>query len=205
MNWIWAGLIIISIVFAIINGRVQEVVDALFNGAELAVQTAIYLIGIMAFWLGIMKIAEKSGFSELISKLVKPVMKVLFKDIAHDDEAVSAITLNISANALGVSNAATPIGIKAMEKMQEHNIDKKSASNSMCTFLAMNTAGFQLIPATVIAILAANHASNPTKIIIPTLIVTTLTFIFAICVVKILERFWVKQENTGGKQDDYFC
>ena len=195
MNYIWFGLIVISIISAMFNGKIESVVEALFDGVETAVKISIYLIGVMAFWMGIMKIAEKSGFTDFVAKLVKPLAKKLFPEIADDDEAISDITFNLSANALGVSNAATPIGIKAMERMQLHNKEKDTATNSMCTFLAMNTAGFQLIPTTVIAILAANGVKNPTVIILPALIVTSITFIFSIIIVKILEKFSKKVED----------
>ena len=194
MNYIWFFLIIISIILGAVNGKLDEVVEAVFTGAEMAVKIAIYLIGIMAFWLGIMKIAEKSGITEFVAKLLQPIAKKLFPEIAKNDEAISNIAFNFSANAIGLANAATPIGIKAMEEMQKDNIDKSTASNPMCTFLAMNTAGFQLVPTTVIAILAAQGAKNPTEIIIPTLIVTTITFISAIIIVKLLEKFSPKQE-----------
>jgi len=189
MNYIWFLLIFSAIVVSAFTKSTDAIVQGIWDGAELAVKTSIYLIGIMAFWLGIMKIADKAGVTKYIAKLLKPLAKFLFPEIADDDEAISAIALNLSANALGVSNAATPIGIKAMERMQEHNKKKDTATNPMCTFLAMNTAGFQLVPATVIAILAANNVPNPAIIILPAFIVTSVTFIFAIVVVKILERF----------------
>ncbi len=202
MNYIWFLLIVISIVIAAFTGRLSFVVDAIVNGAEQAVKIAIYLIGIMAFWLGMMKIAEKSGLVDFIAKLLKPIAKKLFPEIADDEGAIGAIAMNISANALGLSNAATPMGINAMEKMQKHNIDKSSASNSMCTFLAMNTAGFQLVPATVIAVLAANNVPNPTQIIAPTLLVTTLAFCFAIIMVKALEKVFPPQVETSEVAED---
>lgn len=189
MNYIFYFLIIISIVFGALNGTLPEVVNSILIGAEKSVNIAISLIGIMAFWLGIMKIAEKSGLVENFAKLIKPITKVLFKDIPADDPALGSIAMNFSANALGLSNAATPIGLKAMEELQVHNKDKKTASNAMCMFLGMNTASFQLIPATVIAVLAGAGYKNPTEIIAPTLIVTSFTFVFAIFMAKIFEKF----------------
>ena len=180
MNYIWYFLILVSIVFGVINGKLNEVALAIFSGTELAVRIALTLIGIMTFWLGIMKVAEKSGLAEFISKLITPLAIKIFPEIDKHNNVIGDIAMNFSANALGLANAATPIGIKAMEKLQEINIDKESASNSMCMLLAMNTAGFQLIPATVIAILAANGCKNPTSIIVPTLIVTGSAFISAI-------------------------
>lgn len=198
MNYIWFFIIAVSIVVGAINGRLDAVVDAILQGAQKSVQVAIYLVGIMAFWLGIMKIAEKSGLAQLIAKFLKPVARRLLPQIPSDSEIIGDVAMNFSANALGLSNAATPMGIKAMEGMQELNVDKNSASNSMCTLLAMNTAGFQLIPATVIAVLAANGYKNPTEIIFPTLLVTGIAFISAIVIVKVLEKICPAQKSEAG-------
>lgn len=189
MNYIWLGLILISFIIGAINGKLQDVTNAIFLGAKNAVNVAIYLIGIMAFWLGIMKIAEKAGIVDFLSRLIKPLADLIFPELKNNDKAKGLITMNVSANALGLTNASTPIGLKAMEAMQEENNKKDTATNSMCTLLAMNTAGFQIIPATVIAILASVGAKNPTEIILPTLIVTSITFILAIIISKILEKF----------------
>ncbi len=194
MNWIFYILILISVVAGVVNGRLEAVVNSILSGAELSVKVAFSLIGIMAFWLGMMKIAEKSGLIAFISRLIKPITKLLFSEIPEDSPAMGDIAMSLSANAFGLSNAATPIGIKAMEEMQEHNIDKKSASNAMCMFLAMNTAGFQLIPATVIAVLVGIGYKNPAVIIAPTLLVTSIAFVSAIILAKIFEKFWAKQK-----------
>ena len=188
MNYLWFFLILISIICAAITGKIDDTVNAIWVGAQKSIEITLYLAGIMAFWLGIMKIAEKSGIVDFIANLLTPFAKKLFPNIPKDNSAIGDIAMNISANAFGLSNAATPIGIKAMKKLQELNKDKKSASNDMCTLLAMNTAGFQLIPATVIAVLAACGSKNPTAIVIPTLLVTTVAFVSAIIIVKILEK-----------------
>lgn len=190
MNYIFYFLIVISLIFAGFNGKLQDVVNAILSGAELSVKVAFSLIGIMAFWLGIMKIAEKSGILDIITKLIKPITKWLFNEVPQDNKAIGDIAMSFSANALGLTNAATPIGLKAMDELQELNADKNSASNSMCMFLAMNTAGFQIVPATVIAVLAGIGYKNPTEIIMPTLIVTTIAFISAILTAKLFQRFW---------------
>jgi len=194
MNYIWFLIIVVAIITGAINGRLQDVSNAIIDGAKMSVDVMLYLAGIMAFWLGIMKIAEKSGFVDVLAKLFLPVAKKLFPEISPESEAMGNIVMNVSANALGLSNAATPIGIKAMQNLQEENKNKKSASNAMCTLLAMNTAGFQIIPATVIAILAAAGDKNPTWVIIPTLIVTTIAFLSALVIVKILEKITPPQE-----------
>lgn len=195
MNYIFYFLIVLSIIFGIINGKTQDVVNAILSGADLSVKIAFSLIGIMAFWLGIMRIAEKSGLVKIIAKLIKPITKWLFNDIPEESSAIGNIALSFSANALGLTNAATPIGLRVMEDLQKENIDKESASNAMCTFLAMNTAGFQLIPATVIAILVAVGSKNPTEIILPTIIVTSIAFISAILIAKLFQKIWAPQKS----------
>lgn len=190
MNYIFVFLILISFICAIITGRLDSTVDAIFASSKTAVEIALSLIGIMGFWLGIVNIAKKSGLVETIAKVLKKPIGWVFPDAKENPEAVSNISLNITANALGLSNAATPFGIKAMESMQEKNENKEYATNSMCTFLAINTAGFQIVPATVIAILAAAGMDNPTQIIIPTLIVTSFAFLSALFFAKVLERFF---------------
>lgn len=199
MNYIFYGLIVLSIVIGAINGKLPDVVNSILTGAEKSVQIALSLVGIMAFWLGIMKIAEKSGLVEFIAKIIKPVTKKLFNEIPEEDPAIGDIAMNFSANALGLTNAATPIGIKAMQNLQLHNKDKKIASNAMCMLLAMNTASFQLIPAAVIAVLVGVGYKNPTEIIGPTLLVTSFTFISAIILAKVFQKFY-PQQNVGGDE-----
>lgn len=190
MNYIFIFLILISIIFAIINGKVDALTTEMLDAAQRAVKIALSLIGIMTFWLGIVNIAKGSGLCEIFSKLIKKPLLFIFPDLKDNNDAISNIAMNISANALGLSNAATPFGIKAMENMQKDNLNKEKATNSMCTFLAINTAGFQIVPASVIAILAASGMENPTQIILPTLIVTSIAFISALIYVKILERIF---------------
>lgn len=202
MNYIWYFLIVISIVFGAINGTLNEVANAIFSGTQLAVKIVLTLLGIMTFWLGIMKIAEKSGIVEFLSKLLNPIARFIFPEIPKKSPIIGDIAMNFSANALGLANAATPIGIKAMEGMQELNKDKESASDPMCTLLAMNTAGFQLIPATVIAIMAANGCENPTEIIVPTLIVTSTAFVCAIIIAKLFKLVFPPQKESEAVNAD---
>ena len=203
MNWIFYLLIVISIICGAINGKLQDVVNAIMSGAELSVKVAFSLIGIMAFWLGIMRIAEKSGIIDWISKTLKPVTKILFNEIPHDSPAIGDIAMNFSANAFGLSNAATPFGLKAMEELQKENKDKSTASNAMCMFLGMNTAGFQLIPTTVLAVLVSVGYQNPTEIIAPTLLVTTIAFLSAIILSKLFSKILPPQDvkAEGGEND----
>ena len=204
MNYIWFFIILISIASAAYTGKMDSLVNSIMQGAQKSVEIAIYLAGIMAFWLGIMKIAEKSGLVAKIAFLLTPIAKKLFPDLPKDSSAIGDIAMNFTANAFGLANAATPIGIKAMKELQKHNIDKNSASNEMCTLLAMNTAGWQIVPTTVLAVLVASGSKNPTEIIFPTLIVTTIAFLSAIVGVKLLEKFTPAQKlNTETEvQDD---
>ncbi len=196
MNYIFFLLILTSIVAGFCNGTLNNVVTAMLEGCNLAVKIAFSLIGIMAFWLGIMRIAEKSGLIKILSKLIYPITKTLFKDLKEDSSALGDITMSLSANALGLTNAATPIGLKVMKELQDENPNKEEATDSMCMFLGMNTAGFQIIPATVIAVLVGVGATNPSEIILPTLIVTTLSFVAAIIVAIILRKFWKKKGDS---------
>ena len=190
MNYIFFALIAISIIVGIFNNTLNEVVNAMLSACNTAVKISFSLIGIIAFWLGIMRIAEKSGLVQILSKLLNPIAKILFKDVKKDSPVVGDITMSVTANALGLTNAATPIGLKVMKELQEDNKNKDTATDSMCMFLGMNTAGFQIIPATVIAVLVGVGAKNPSEIILPTLIVTTISFLVAIITALIFRKNW---------------
>ena len=192
MNYIFLLLIAGAIITGLFNHTESEVVSAMLASCDTAVKIAFSLIGIMAFWLGMMRIAEKAGLVKIIAKILKPIAKLLFKDIKEDSPAVGDIAMSVSANALGLTNAATPIGLKVMEDLQKDNPQKDTATDSMCMFLGMNTAGFQIIPATVIAVLVGVGAKNPSEIIVPTLIVTTLAFFTSIITALILKKLWRK-------------
>ena len=198
MNYIFYFLIVASIIIGAINGKLQDVVNSIMDGAELSVKIAFSLIGIMAFWLGMMRIAEKSGIIKFISKLLQPITKFLFNELPENSPAIGDIAMNFTANAFGLANAATPFGIRAMEELQKENKEKKQASNSMCLFLGMNTAGFQLIPTTVLAVLVGIGYKNPTEIITPTLIVTSIAFVSAILIAKIFQGLTAKK---GGSEN----
>ena len=190
MNYIFFALIAISIIVGIFNNTLNDVVNAMLSACNTAVKISFSLIGIMAFWLGIMRIAEKSGLVQVLSKLLNPIAKILFKDVKKDRPVVGDITMSVAANALGLTNAATPIGLKVMKELQEDNRNKDTATDSMCMFLGMNTAGFQIIPATVIAVLVGVGAKNPSEIILPTLIVTSISFLVAIITALIFRKIW---------------
>lgn len=198
INYIWLFLIVMSIVTAFFTGRINDVTNSILLSAKAAVTIALSLIGIMAFWLGIVKLAEKSGLMHIIAKIIRPITAFLFPQIPKDNPAIGNIATSFAANALGVTNAATPIGIKAMQQMQEINPDKDSATNPMCMFLAINTAGFQLIPASAMAILVAIGCSNPTIIILPTLLATSIALCGAILAAKLFEFFDQKGDVKNG-------
>ena len=189
-------MILIAVVVGTITGNIDAVTEAAITMAKTAVEIAISLIGIMALWLGTMKIAEESGLIQIIARALRPITIRLFPDVPEDHPAIGSIVLNMAANILGLGNAATPLGLKAMEELQELNPNKDTATNAMCTFLAINTSSVQLIlPATVVALMGA--ASN--QIFITTLIATGLSTIAAIIAVKTLEkmnRFKIHQEGS---------
>ena len=198
LNYIWFGMILISVVVGTITGNIDAVTEAAINMAKTAVEIAIGLIGIMALWLGTMKIAEESGLIRIIAKALRPITIRLFPDVPEDHPAIGSIVLNMAANILGLGNAATPLGLKAMEELQELNPNKDTATNAMCTFLAINTSSVQLIlPATVVALMGA--ASN--QIFITTILATGLSTIAAIISVRTLEKMNRFKLNRN-KQDD---
>ncbi len=186
LNYIWLGMIIIGIVVGILNGRIEMVTQAALESAKTAIELCIGLLGIMCLWTGLMGIAEKSGMVRRISGIVKPVMTFLFPGIPKNNPAVGAIVMNLVANFLGLGNAATPLGIKAMGELQKINPNKETASNSMIMFLVLNTAAIQLIPATIIALRAATGSKNPGEIIVPIWIASMCASAAGIIAVKLI-------------------
>ena len=195
LNYIWFGLIFISVLVGTITVRIDEVTDAAISMSKTSVEIAIGLVGIMALWLGTMKIAEESGLIQIIARALKPITIRLFPDVPSDHPAIGSIVLNMAANMLGLGNAATPIGLKAMKELQELNKHKDTATDAMCTFLAINTSSVQIIlPATVVGLMGA--AAN--QIFITTIIATGMSTIAAIISVKVLskmKRFRIETTN----------
>jgi spore maturation protein A len=198
LNIIWLGMILIAVLVGIIEGRIDEVVKAVTDSAKLGFELALGLAGIMSFWLGIMSIATESGLVSKLGSVLKPILRRLFPEIPSEHPAMGAIVMNIAANMLGLANAATPFGLQAMKELQSLNKHAKIATNSMCTFLAINTSSVQLIPATAIAYLAANGSTNPSSIILSSIIATTVSTIVAIISVKKLAR-WSFFKIDGAK------
>jgi spore maturation protein A len=188
LNIIWPGFIIISYIYAIFVGNVSEINNSIFDSCESAVNLCITFLGTMCLWTGIMKIATKTSLIEKLTNLLKPIMKILFPDIKKEDMAYKEISMNMVANILGLGNAATPLGLKAMKTMQEKNPQKDTLTNSMSIFIIINTASIQIIPTTVIAIRSSLGSSNPTSIIIPVWIATLCAAIAGITSAKILMK-----------------
>ncbi|MCX6641147.1 MAG: nucleoside recognition protein [bacterium] len=188
MNYVWSFLVIFGVFFAAINGKMADCTKAVIDAAKGSVELAIGLIGIMAFWLGIMRLAEEAGLVRFLSRILQPVLRPLFPDIPKDDPALGAIVANLAANVLGLGNSATALGLKAMTELDRLNPAKKTASNAMCTFLALNTSTITLIPATIIAVRASAGSANPAEVIGTIFVATCVATIVAIVAVKTLEK-----------------
>ncbi len=205
LNYIWFGLMMIALIVGAINGRIKEVTQAAFDYAGTSVEIAIGLIGIMALWLGIMQIAQEAGLVKLLAKAVRPISKKLFPEIPSDHPAMGAMVLNIAANWLGLSNAATPLGLKAMEELQKLNPKKDTATNAMATFLALNTGSITLIPATIIGVRVTLQSANPAEIIGTTIFASTFASIFAVTATKLLQRlpvFKMKEDSENKASEN---
>ena len=188
LNIIWPIFIIISFIYAIFSGNVCNLSDAIFNSAEETVNLCITFLGTICLWNGIMQIAIKTSLIKRISKYLSPLINFLFPEIKENKKIKEEISMNIVANILGLGNASTPLGLKAMESMQKENKDKNKLSNSMAMFILINTASLQLIPTTVIAIRSSLGSVNPTKIILAVWVSTITAFLAAIVSGKILMK-----------------
>ncbi len=222
LNHIWAWMILISIIVAGVNDFYQElnrqpaasaqteqrnlnketrlgqITSAAIESADTAVKISFGLIGVMAMWLGVMRVAEKAGMIDIISRIVRPVTKRLFPTIPSDHPAIGAMIMNIAANMLGLSNAATPLGLKAMEELDRLNPKKGEATDDMITFLVINTSAITLVPATAIAIRASLGSINPQKIVIPSIVAASVATLVGLTAVKLIQYF---QKKKGGKQN----
>jgi len=195
VNLIWVFMTVVGIVFAMFNGTIDEVNKAIFSGAKEAVTICIGLISVLVFWLGMMKIAEQAGLLRKLTAIFRPLVTKLFPEVPKNHPAMGYILSNMMANLFGLGNAATPLGIKAMEELKKLNGGKSTASNSMITFLALNTSSVTLIPTTVIAIRMNYHSASPTDIVGPTLIATIFS---AIAGISIDRFFYYRRLKKGG-------
>ena len=206
LNYIWVGFFIVAFIVAIfktLSGNPEIfslIVNSIFDRAELGFKLSLGLTGIMALWLGIMRIGEKGGAINILSKLFAPLFSKLFPEIPTNSKAHGAIIMNISANMLGLDNAATPLGLKAMKELQEENSDKNKASNAQILFLVLNTSGLTLIPTSIIALRATamaenNITGNPADVFLPILIATYCSTIAGLIFVSILQKINLFQKT----------
>ncbi|WP_027719389.1 nucleoside recognition domain-containing protein [Desulfovirgula thermocuniculi] len=191
VNYIWLGMIVSGIVVAAAHGQVEAVTRAVLEGADKAVKTSLNLVAILTFWLGMMRLAEASGLVSALAYLVRPVTRFLFPEVPPDHPAMGAIIMNLSANILGLGNAATPMGLVAMQELQKLNRgDPKTATASMCTFLALNTSCLTLIPTTIIGIRTIYGSADPTAIVGTTIFATACGMTMAVIVDRLLRHFY---------------
>jgi len=205
LNYIWLALVVLAVAIGGWNNRLSEVTAGAFDGAKTAVTIALGLIGIMALWLGVMRLAERAGLVQRIARGLRPVMRPLFPDVPPEHPAMGSMLMNMAANMLGLGNAATPLGLRAMRDLERLNPRPGIASNAMCTFLAINTASVQLIPATAIALLAAAGSARPTAIVGTALLATLCAATVAVTSAKLLEKlpfFRLPEINPGPGMDD---
>lgn len=188
MKWLFTFMIIISIFTSIITNKTAEITSSIIESAKSAVELSLSLLGMMCFWSGIMQIAKRSGFTKILSRFFKPVTRLLFKNLSSEE--ADAITMNMSANFLGLGNAATPFGLSAMEKLQKSSLIKDTATDNMITFVVLNTCSIQLIPTTV-AVLRQNAGSSNPMEILPAVIVTSIITAFcALTIAKLCNRLF---------------
>ena len=188
LNILWPIFIIISFTYGILTGNVQNINSSIFESAADSVELSITFLGIICLWNGIMKIAQKTTLIYKITKLLQPVINILFPEIKYNEKAKEEISMNIIANILGLGNAATPLGLKAMKTLQKDNNKKDTVSNSMAMFILINTASLQIIPTTVIAIRTSLNSNNPSKIILAVWVATITAFSTAIISGKLLSK-----------------
>ncbi len=189
INYIWAFMMLFSIVVGALEGRLENVVQAAFDGANNGVQTVLGFIGVTAFWCGLMKIAEQSGLVRVFTRLIRPVNRIIFPELKKEKNAMEAVSANMVANILGLANAATPLGIKAMQELDRINGNSNKASNAMCMFAVINSASIQLVPSTMIGIRASMGSSAPSEIILPIWIVSVCAAVCGIVMAKICASY----------------
>lgn len=188
LNKIWPAFIILSFLYAIFNGNIEEFNNSIFTSCAQTVDLILKLFGTMCLWNGLMKIVQETSLMKKLTKFISPLMRFLFPTMKKEDKEYKEITINIIANLLGIGNAATPLGLKAMQTMQEKNPQKDRITDSMAMFIVLNTASIQLIPSTVIAVRASLGSVNPSQIIVPVWIATIAADVAGIVASKILMK-----------------
>lgn len=195
MNYIWAGMILFSFVSAIFSGNMQSLSDAVINGGQSAVELCVSLLGMLCLWSGIMNVAEKSGFTVLISRLLSPIFGILFKDVKKNSKTAQAISMNVTANMLGLGNAATPLGLEAIKRMQNDNKNKLVATDDMALFVVMNSAAMRIIPTTVATLRSKYQSVSPMEIMPATWVCTFMSLTAGIVTAKLLGKLLDRVER----------
>lgn len=188
MNKIWASMMIMAIFLSIVTGNLQGLITTLMSSTQSTIETILDMAGMICMWSGFMKIAEKSGIVKAFSQRVMPLVHFLFPELPKENEAAAPIAMNMTANLLGLGNVATPMGLKAMEKLEKYNSKKERLSNSMMMFIVLNTASIQLIPTSVIALRATYHSENPADIVLPIILASFGSVIVGVLLVKLTCR-----------------
>ncbi len=193
LNHLWPVFIIVSFSYAIFSGNLEQLNSAIFQSTSDAIMLSIDLLGTICLWNGIMQVANKTSIINKVTNLLNPVIKILFPDIKKNKQIQKEISMNMIANILGLGNAATPLGLKAMKSMQKENPKKDTLTNSMLVFIVLNTASIQIIPTTVIAIRNSLGSSNPTSIIFPVWIATICAAIAGVISIMLIIKFGKKE------------
>jgi spore maturation protein A len=188
MSTIWLVVICISVLFSVVNGRIDEFTKAMFEAGKASVEVCLYLLGIVSLWLGITKILEDSGLMYKLSNFFTPMISALFKNIPKGHASITSITLNLLANFFGIGNAATPLGIRAMEDLQTLNPEKETITFEMMLFIVINTSSIQLIPFTVIGLLANYGSQNPNWVFLPTFLATLISSVIAVAILYLFKK-----------------
>ncbi len=189
MSTVWLLVLSVSVLFAVVNGRIDDFTKAMFEAGKASVEVCLYLVGIVSLWLGVTKILEDSGLMYRLSNFFTPLISALFRNIPRGHASITSITLNLLANFFGIGNAATPLGIRAMEDLQTLNKDKDTISFEMMLFIVINTSSIQLIPFTVIGLLASYGSENPNWVFLPTFLATLISTVMAITILYIFKKF----------------
>jgi spore maturation protein A len=197
MNVVWLLLIGAAVITAVFKGTMPAVSNATFSAAGTAVELAIGLVGGMTLFLGLMRVAQDSGLVQLLARALRPIFRYVFPGVPKDHPALGAIAMNFGANILGLGDAATPFGIKAMEDLQSLNEDKESASDAMCMFVTLHSSSLQLIPVMVISLRAAAGSKNPSEIIVGTIFATLASMVVAVATSKLFAR-WQRRTRGGA-------
>lgn len=194
LHIVWFLLIVGGIAYAAVSGNMEQVSAAIFSGAKSGVALCIDLVGVLVFWMGIMRIAEQSGVIEKMAIVFRPLVQKLFPTVPKNDPAIGYIVSNVCANVLGLGNAATPFGLKAMEALQKHNPRPQEATPAMCTLLTLNTAGLTIIPTTMIALRMQAGATEPADIVLPTVLATACSLVIALLCDRWMQRYVLRKK-----------